>query len=240
MANKWGQPLLKLSMNKIMNKLVGESEKKIDQAFRVATACAPCVMLWDEVEKILGGIKSSNASDSGTTARVFASCLNFLTEDNGVFVIMTSNDISQLPPEFTRAGRLDAIWYFSLPSIEERTEIYKIHLGRTKKALSDDLIEFCAKESQYFTGAEIEQSVIAGMRKAYKRFKIDGNNSLTKEDMADAIKEVIPLYESSREKIAYLESWAKGRARFTNETTHADDYNETKDNDLLNEMIEDL
>lgn len=60
-AKKWGIPLLKLNMSKIMNKLVGESERKIEQAFRVAKACAPCVFLWDEVEKMLGGKKSFSA-----------------------------------------------------------------------------------------------------------------------------------------------------------------------------------
>ena len=43
---------------------------------------------------------------------------------------MTSNDVSQLPPELTRAGRLDATWYFSLPTLSERKEIFKIHLKK--------------------------------------------------------------------------------------------------------------
>ena len=49
-------PLLILSINRIMNRMVGESEKKIVQALQVAKACAPCVLLLDEVEKVLGGI----------------------------------------------------------------------------------------------------------------------------------------------------------------------------------------
>jgi SpoVK/Ycf46/Vps4 family AAA+-type ATPase len=217
-ANMMGWPLLVLSMSKVMDKLVGQSEKKIAQAFRVAKACAPCVMLWDEVEKMLGGIKSSNSSDSGTTARVFAECLNFLNSDNGVFVIMTSNDVSQLPPEFTRSGRLDAQWYFSLPTMDERKEIFKIHFGKTGRTVEDTLVDSAARAAENYTGAEIKEVVKVAMRKAYSRFKQDGNRDLTEVDVTSAVGDVIPLYKSSQEKILALEAYARGRARNTNYT----------------------
>lgn len=55
LASKFGVPFIKLEMSKIMDKLVGNSEKKIDQALRVVKSCAPCIFLIDEVEKALGG-----------------------------------------------------------------------------------------------------------------------------------------------------------------------------------------
>ena len=55
LAQKFGVPFIKLEMSKIMDKLVGNSEKKIDQALKTVAACAPCVFLIDEVEKALGG-----------------------------------------------------------------------------------------------------------------------------------------------------------------------------------------
>lgn len=215
-AHKWGVPLLKLSMERVMDKLVGQSERKIDQAFRVAKACAPCVFLWDEVEKMLGGIKSSNGSDSGTTARVFGKCLEFLANNSDVFVVMTSNDVSQLPPEFTRSGRLDAMWYFSLPTLEERKEIFRIHFEKTKREVSEELLSESARASENLTGAEIKEVVKIAMRKAYKRFKTDGDRNLLPEDVRGAVNEIIPLYKSSKEKILALESWSKGRARSSN------------------------
>ncbi len=235
-ANKWGIPLLKLNMSKIMSKMVGDSERKIEQAFRVAKACAPCVFLWDEVEKMLGGIKSSNSSDSGTTARVFGKCLEFLNDNNNVFVVMTSNDVAQLPPEFTRSGRLDAMWYFSLPTFEERKEIFRIHLNKTGKKISDMLIEFSAKSSENFTGAEIQETVKIAMRKAYQRFKEDKNNCLTEDDINLASKEIIPLYKSSQEKILALESWAHGRARSTNDMNE-NEIDQSMEDDLLNGIL---
>lgn len=161
-------------------------------------------------------IRSSNSSDSGTTARVFAECLNFLNSDSGVFVIMTSNDVSQLPPEFTRSGRLDAQWYFSLPLLEERKEIFKIHLGKTGRTVEDSIIDAAAKAADNYTGAEIKEIVKVSMRKAYSRFKEDGNRELTEADIVSAVGEIIPLFKSSQEKILALEAYANGRARSTN------------------------
>ena len=97
-AGMMHMPLLSLSMAKIMSKHVGESERRIEAALQVAKSCAPCVLLLDEVEKLLGGAGaggSSNRTDGGVTNRVFASLLKFMNDnDSGVYVIMTSNDIS--------------------------------------------------------------------------------------------------------------------------------------------------
>jgi len=233
LANKFGVPFIKLEMSKIMDKLVGNSEKKIEQAFRVVKACAPCVMLWDEIEKALGGIKSSNSSDSGTTSRVFASCLNFLQEDNDVFVVMTSNDVSQLPPELTRSGRLDAMWYFSLPTLEEREAIFKIHLDKTGKVYDESVLNAAAKLADNYTGAEIQNVVKLTMWKAFRRFLEDKNDTILIEDIASSVKEVVPIYESSKEKITYLEHWVKGRARYANNVIDSNGFDTRQDDDLL-------
>jgi ATP-dependent 26S proteasome regulatory subunit len=237
LANKWGIPLLQLNMSKIMNKLVGESEKKIDQAFRIAEACAPCIFLIDEVEKALSGTRSSNSSDAGTTSRVFSRVLQFLNDDTGVFTIMTSNDVSQLPPELTRTGRLDAKWYFSLPSPEERKEIFEIHTRKTNKEVSSKAIDAAVKETNFYTGAEIKEIVKVAMRKAYKRFKEDGINCISEEDLVSAAKEVIPIYESSKEQISYLESWVNGRARYTGKRSTDEGYITNGDNNLLSDIL---
>lgn len=237
LAGKMGVPFLQLQMSKIMDKLVGQSERKIEQALRVAEACQPCVLLIDEVEKALGGISSSNSSDSGTLSRVFEQVLQFLQKDNGVFTIMTSNDVTQLPPELTRSGRLDARWYFSLPTEEERRQIYSIHLSKTGRSISEELLEAAVQSSENFTGAEIKDSVKIAMRKAFKRFKEDGNRELTIEDIELANRDVVPIYNSSRERILALESWAKDRARFTTQADTNSINNVADDDDLMNTIM---
>ncbi len=188
------------------------------KALNLVKSCAPCVLLIDEVEKALGGYKSSNASDSGAIARAFGNVLEFLNDnDNGVFVVMTSNDVSQLPPELTRAGRLDAIWFFGLPSIEERENILNIHLRKTGKKVSNAIIKKAAIEMDKYTGAEIELVVKSALRKAFlNKIETNEDNGITLEILEDAISEVVPVAISSREQIVSLERWAKNRALFAN------------------------
>ena len=215
-ANELRVPLLELSMSKIMDKLVGQSERKIDHALQVAKACAPCVLLLDEVEKMLGGATmSSNASDGGVTNRVLQAILKFMNDnDSGVYVVMTSNDVSQLPPEFTRAGRLDATWYFGLPNATEREAIFKVHFGHKNKTVGDVILKRAVAATKGYTGAEIQQVVKNTMIKAFQRYKEDGNANITVDDVIAAAAEVIPVSQSSREKIAALENYCRTRARF--------------------------
>jgi SpoVK/Ycf46/Vps4 family AAA+-type ATPase len=203
-------------MSKVMNKLVGESERKIDHALQVAQACAPCILLFDEVEKCLVG---NSQSDGGVTNRILQSILKFMNDnDSGVYVVMTSNDVSQLPPEFTRAGRLDATWYFGLPNATEREAIFKVHFGHKNKTVGDVILKRAVAATKGYTGAEIQQVVKNTMIKAFQRYKEDGNANITVDDVVAAAAEVIPVSQSSREKIAALENYCRTRARFASGT----------------------
>lgn len=217
-AGKWNVPFIKLNMAKITSRYAGETERNMYKALNLVKSCAPCVLLIDEVEKALGGYKSSNASDSGAIARAFGNVLEFLNDnDNGVFVVMTSNDVSQLPPELTRAGRLDAIWFFGLPSTAERENILDIHLRKTGKEVSNAIIKKAAIEMDKYTGAEIELVVKSALRKAFlNKIETNEDNGITLEILEDAISEVVPVAVSSREQIVSLERWAKNRALFAN------------------------
>ena len=225
-AGELGVPLLMLNMARVMDRLVGNSEKKIEQALDVAKATAPCVLLLDEVEKMLGGINSSNNTDSGITARIFQSILKFLQDnDHGVYVIMTSNDVSQLPPEFTRTGRLDAQWFFDLPDDEAREEIFKIHFATFKRELPNNLMRVAVENSRNYTGAEIKEVVKNVMRKAFIRFRREKlkKQDISKEDILTSLSEVTPVFDSNREKIQALRNWVKGRARFTDGSDEGND-----------------
>lgn len=221
-ANDLGVPFLKLNMSSILTKFVGESERKIQQARLLIESCAPCVLLIDEVEKALGGYQSSNASDSGTLARVFGTVLEMLNDNkNGIFTIMTSNNVKDLPPELTRTGRLDAIWYFSTPTLEERKDIFRVHLNKKGLKVKDADIKSISEQTNEYTGAEIEQIVKVAMKKAYLRTVKEGKKTLkvTLADLEAAKNDVIPVAISSQEKIRDLEEWVKGRALYASEET---------------------
>lgn len=231
LAGKMGMPFLKLDMAKIVSRFAGETERNMAKALKLAQSCSPCVLLIDEVEKALGGYKSSNASDSGAIARAFGNVLEFLNDSKGVFTIMTSNDVSQLPPELTRSGRLDAMWYFSLPTEEERKEIFQVHLRKVNKEVSEEDIEEIARLTVDYTGAEIEQVVKSTLRKTFlNKVKNNGTGEITLQELIEAKELVVPIAMSSKEKIQSLELWAKGRALYANK--------QSKSNEILIDDIE--
>lgn len=213
-AGELNVPFVKLDMSKIMSSLVGSSEKNIDTAIKTIEALSPCVLLIDEVEKNLSGVGGGQVSgDSGTSARVFAKVLDFLNRNEKVFVVMTANDVSTLPPELTRSGRIDTIWYFNIPNEEERKSIFKIYFDKKEIEYSDALIEYAASITDNYTGAEIKNIVLNIVKKMF----IDNNmdKTLNKEYIESAAEEVINVYETYKERIVFLERWCKGRARMS-------------------------
>ena len=218
-ANLLHLPLLEFKMQNIMNSLVGKSEQNMADAVKIIKSCSPCVLFIDEVEKSLSGNSSSDKTDGGTLSRVLGQLLTFLASDDSknVFTIMTSNDVSKLPPELTRSGRLDVIWYFGLPNELERKEIFNIYLKDTKLDINDNLLNYAVKETNSYTGAEIKQIVNVLVRRLFFKIKEKNDSTIDKEDILLAIKEVIPVAISSREKILALDTYCKNRARYASE-----------------------
>lgn len=236
-ASELHLPLLKFNMSSVMHSHVGQSEKNMHNAISIVKSCSPCVLLIDEAEKTLSGTGSSNKTDGGTLMRVVGQLLEFLSSDDSkeVFTIMTSNDVTQLPPELTRSGRLDVLWYFGLPTEEERLEIFKIHFSKKPVKVNDNVLEYAASITENFTGAEIKECVKVAIRKAFYRYRIDGNSNITAEDVAIAKEEIIPVYDSSREKINALEIYAKTRARHANKVDEVPlDYDSSTNDGILN------
>ena len=207
-------PLLALDMAKIMGSFVGQSERTISNALRIAKSIAPCILLIDECEKGFSGVASSASSDAGTLSRVMGQLLTFLQDNDGVIVMMTSNDVSQLPPELTRSGRIDTQWMFDLPNKYERNEIIRIYLDKNKLNATEENVNYLADKTENYTGAEIKSLVKDILVNTYYRQKTSGA-SLTryfeKQDIEDAVKRTVTVYRSSKEKIEAFRSFAKDR-----------------------------
>ncbi len=215
MASAWSLPLVRLDIGRIFGGLVGQSEQNMRTAIRTAEAVAPCVLWIDEIEKGFAS-GASGQGDSGTSARVFGSFLTWLQEKTApVFVMATANNISLLPPEFLRKGRFDEIFFIDLPTDVERRAIFALHLNsrlRAGPALGDlavdeGLTERLATTAANFSGAEIEQAVIAACFDAF-----DGRRPLSEDDVLTAVAHTVPLAVTQSEQIASLRAWAQVRA----------------------------
>ncbi|QHW35763.1 AAA family ATPase (plasmid) [Paenibacillus rhizovicinus] len=234
-AFMWNLPLLKMNMSDIMDSRVGQSEKNIARALKLAEAVSPCVLWIDELEKGLAGIASSDKSDSGTLSRVVQELLTWLSEKEApVFVIATANDVTKLPPELTRAGRFDEVFFVSLPHDKEREQILSIHLQKRGYQIVDTVPEIgsgkfsvveiaeLASRMKDFSGAEIEQVVAESGRRAYASFKKNERtvHHIQPEDLVFQIETIVPLAKRNPQLLADLRNWAKHSAKCASSEEH--------------------
>jgi len=205
----WKLPILRLDVGRIFSMHVGESERNMRAAIATATTLSPCILWVDEIEKSFSGTGSSNLLDAGVTQRVFGTFITWLQEKKEpVFVIATANRVDQLPPELLRRGRFDEIFFIDLPGVDERAEIYRIHILKRGRQPGNFDVEELARRSRGLSGAEIEQTVISALYRAFP----EGRDVRT-EDILACITETVPLATLAREHIDGLREWAKARAR---------------------------
>ena len=190
-------PLLRLDMGKLMGKYLGESEANLRKAINLAEAISPCVLWVDELEKAFAGIGGDGGHE--VTTRLFGSFLTWMQEKtSGAFVVATANDITKLPPELLRKGRFDEIFYVGLPKDDERSTIFKIHIGKRRK---DDLnnikVEELVAKTKGYSGADIEGVVREAVEYAFAEEK----EHLTTDDILNAIKDTNSLSVIMKESL---------------------------------------
>ncbi|MFG0242491.1 MAG: AAA family ATPase [Phycisphaerales bacterium JB054] len=205
-ATAWKRPLLQLDPGSLYDRYIGESERRLREAFDQAEAMAPVVLWIDEIEK--GFASAGEASnDGGLSRRMFGSLLTWMQEHRSpVFLVATANDVQSLPPELLRKGRFDEIFFVDLPAEEAREAILRTHLARRRQdPATFDLPALIAASAGY-SGAEIEQAVVSGLHTAY-----NGGRTLTTNDVANALRGSPPLSVIMAERISDLRRWAADR-----------------------------
>ncbi len=204
-AGSWGLPLMRLDFAVLYNKFHGETERNLRQSLQQAEAMAPCVLWIDEIEK--GLASDTSGGDGGVSRRVLGTLLTWMAErKTRTFLVATSNDVSQLPPELLRKGRMDEIFFVDLPDHAVREEIFRIHLKKRKLDPAQFDLTQLAQMADGFSGAEIEQSVVSAIYEALAEKK-----SLATEHVLNEIARTRPLSVVMAEKMAGLREWAAGR-----------------------------
>lgn len=202
-AGMWGLPLMRMDVGALYNKFHGETERNLREALKLADAMSPCVLWLDEIEKGM----AQDGNDNGVSQRLLGTLLTWMAERRTrVFIVATSNDISRLPPELIRKGRLDEIFFVDLPEPAVRKDIFAIHLR--KRNCDPSAFEFSAlvSASEGFSGSEIEQAIIAALYTATADAK-----PLTTDILLAELAGTSPLSIVMAEQIAGLRLWAKDR-----------------------------
>jgi len=215
LAALWRMPLLRFDVGKIFAGIVGGTEENIRRAIQTAEAVSPVILWIDELEKGFSGIKSSNFSDGGTTARAFSTFLTWQQEKKApVFTIATCNDIEAIPPEMLRKGRFDDIFFVDLPPEIEREAIFAIHIRKHGRDPDNFDLVALAKVSENYSGAEIMTAVGEGLFDAY-----DEGTEVETRHIQKAIIDTVPLSRTAKEDIDNLRKWATSRARYASNHT---------------------
>ena len=204
-ATAWGMALVALDTGRLHGSFVGESEQRLVSALDAVEAMAPVVLWIDEIEKAFSG---PGDSDGGASARVLGVLLRWLQErPDGVFVVATSNNVNALPPELTRRGRFDEVFFVDLPGPGERASVLAAQLaGRGWDPRAFDLAAVVAV-TDGFSGAELESVIISGLYSAYA-----AGQNLTTDRLVREAGETVPLSVLRAEEITAMRAWAKGRA----------------------------
>jgi SpoVK/Ycf46/Vps4 family AAA+-type ATPase len=206
----WGLPLLRLDMGRVYDgSMVGRSEANLRNALKTAESISPAILFIDEMDKAFAGTTGSADSDGGTSSRIFGSFLTWMQEKTSpVFVMATANRVERLPGEFLRKGRFDEIFFVDLPTAEERKEIFKIHLSKRRREIERFDLDQLASVCDGFSGAEIEQALVAAMYEAFAQ-----DREFTQLDIIAASRATLPLSKTMTEQVTALRDWARQRAR---------------------------
>lgn len=199
-------PFLRLDMSSLYGSLLGESEGRMKAALKQAESLSPCVLQLDEIDKGISGTGSSNQTDGGVTSRLFGSLLTWLQEKTAsVFVMATANNHNAIPVEFLRAGRFDEIFFVDLPHKKQRKEVLSCLIKRKKRDINNFDLDLLAEQSQDYSPSELEKAINNSLFEAF-----ENKTELSTELILKNIKSFFPLYQTKKDEIEAMRTWALG------------------------------
>lgn len=205
-ANTLQVPLLRLDISAISSELYGKSAQNAKYAMNLADATAPCVLWFDEVEKMTASGQGGRDSGHEETGRTQAVLLTHQEEGKApVFRIGTSNSPFNMRPEAMQ--RYDMIFFVDAPQKMERAEIFSIHLKEIKRQPENYDLDLLATKSDKFVGREIRTIVREALSVAFYE-----DRDLKTEDMLEVMGRMTPMLKQKEEEIERLREWAKTNA----------------------------
>ena len=189
-AGEAGVPFFSMSGSDFVEMFVGVGASRVRDLFHQAKEKSPCIIFIDEIDAV-GRARSKNPSMGGNDER--ENTLNaLLTEmdgfgtNSGVIILAATNRADILDSALLRAGRFDRQIHVDLPDLNERKEVFKVHLRRVKIDDTVD-IDFLARQTPGFSGADIanvcnESALIAARH---------NSKTVCKQDFLDAVDRII-------------------------------------------------
>jgi ATP-dependent metalloprotease FtsH len=209
-------PFFSLSGSDFVEMFVGVGASRVRDLFRQAKEKAPAIIFIDEIDAI-GRARGKNAGFSSNDER--ENTLNqLLTEmdgfgtNSGVIILAATNRADVLDSALMRAGRFDRQIYVDMPDLNERKEIFQVHLKPLKLDHTVD-IDFLSKQTPGFSGADIANLCNEAALIAARKHK----HAVEKQDFLDAVDRIIGGLEKKNKIITKQEK----RAIAIHEAGHA-------------------
>ena len=215
-AGEAGVPFFSMSGSDFVEMFVGVGASRVRDLFQQAKTKSPCIIFIDEIDAV-GRARSKNPAMGGNDER--ENTLNaLLTEmdgfgtNSGVIILAATNRADMLDSALLRAGRFDRQIHVDLPDLNERKEVFKVHLKPVKTDDSVD-IDFLARQTPGFSGADIanvcnEAALIAARH---------NSQTVKKQDFLDAVDRII----GGLEKKTKVMTQAEKRSIAIHEAGHA-------------------
>lgn len=191
-ANELDAAVMKVKGSDIKSKYVSEPEQNIDRLFTAAREHAPCVVVLDEIDVLLSARGNDNNS-TGHDSMVgeFLAQMSEIRPGDNVFVVGTTNKKEDLDPAATRPGRLEDETYVPFPEGTDRRNMLHNELTSAEHIITDDVIEWVANETAWYTFADLMAIVNNAGWIAYR----DERDCITDEDLINAYKDYAPSIE---------------------------------------------
>ena len=215
-AGEAGVPFFSMSGSDFVEMFVGVGASRVRDLFAQAKQKSPCIIFIDEIDAV-GRARSKNPAMGGNDER--ENTLNaLLTEmdgfgtNSGVIILAATNRADMLDSALLRAGRFDRQIHVDLPDLNERKEVFQVHLKPIKTDASVD-IDFLARQTPGFSGADIanvcnEAALIAARH---------DSPTVKKQDFLDAVDRII----GGLEKKTKVMTEAEKRSIAIHEAGHA-------------------
>ena len=224
-AGEAGVPFFSMSGSDFVEMFVGVGASRVRDLFQQAKAKSPCIIFIDEIDAV-GRARSKNPAMGGNDER--ENTLNaLLTEmdgfgtNSGVIILAATNRVYMLDSALLRAGRFDRQIHVDLPDLNERKEVFMVHLQPLKLDETVD-VDFLARQTPGFSGADIanvcnEAALIAARHDSQKVGKQDfldavdriiGGLEKKTKVMTEAEKRSIAIHEAGHATISWFTQYA--------------------------------
>lgn len=189
-----------------LGKYVGDAERQLRLLFQVAEKCQPSIIFFDEIDGLAPLRTRQQDQTHSSVVSTLLALMDGLKSRGSVVVIGATNRPEAVDPALRRPGRFDREIYFPLPSIEDRASILSLHTQKWPKPITGSLLEWIARKTPGFAGADLQALCTQAAINALKRnFPLQEVLSLVAQEKHSGSKQ-IPLPSFAVEERDWLEA----------------------------------